>query len=344
MQSSKEVGMPVFTPVDYVWIGGNGELRSKTRIIYDKVGVSELGKIEKWNYDGSSTNQAMGESSEVFLHPRRLFRCPFRKMVGGLIVMCDTYDALDAPAKYNNRSNAATIFNKYLDEKPWYGLEQEYFIYDRKTNLPLGFNPAGKQGQYYCSVGGNNAFGRDMMDEHMLACIYAGIQISGTNLEVAPAQCEFQVGPVEGIDAADQLWVARYILERISEKYGTYIVYHPKPLEGDWNGSGMHCNFSTQSMRNKGGLKIIYESMPKLAEKHISHMKVYGEHNEKRMTGLHETSSCDTFTWGVANRKCSVRIPTDTFRNGFGYMEERRSSSNCDPYLVTAKILETVME
>lgn len=327
--------------VDYVWIGGNGELRSKIRIL--RGSIKDVSDIPEWNYDGSSTDQADGSSSEIFIRPCYLVKCPFNRTENSFIVLCSTYDNKGNPAKYNNRDNALKIFNKYESEIPWYGLEQEYFIYDAEKNYPLGFQNAVCQGQYYCSVGGNNAFGRDIVQEHLEACLYAGIYVSGVNAEVAPGQWEFQIGPVEGINTADQLWIARYILEKITEKYNAYIVYHPKPLKGNWNGSGCHTNFSTKKMRNPGGMEIILASMKKLEKNHDKHMEVYGAYNKERMTGKHETSSYDKFTYGVANRNCSVRIPTDTYKNGFGYFEDRRSASNCDPYLVTSIILETIM-
>ena len=329
------------TLVDYIWIDGNQNLRSKTRVLEGR--IMFLKDIPKWNYDGSSTNQADGASSEIFLHPRSIYFCPFRRP-NGLIVMCDTYTADGQPAKCNNRATAAKIFERYLDQEPWYGLEQEYFIYDCRTNLPLGFNPDNKQGQYYCSVGALNAFGRKISDLHLEGCLYAGIKIAGTNAEVSPGQWEYQIGPVEGIYAADQLWVARYIMEKITEEHGVYIVYDPKPIKGDWNGSGCHTNFSTKSMRSPGGLDIIIQSMDKLKAKHNEHMQIYGENNQDRMSGLHETSKFDEFTYGIANRKTSVRIPTETAINGYGYFEDRRPAANIDPYLVTAKVLETVME
>lgn len=329
-----------YTVVDYVWIGGSGELRSKTRVLYKH--IRSLEDVPYWNYDGSSTNQADGESSEIFIYPRRIFRCPFRKPEG-LIVMCDTYTSNHLPAKYNHRYNATKIFDQYADQKPWYGLEQEYFIYDNKTGNPLGFDPNGIQGQYYCSVGSLNAYGRDISDQHLEACLYAGIKISGTNAEVAPGQWEFQIGPVEGIDASDQLWIARYLLEKISEKYNVTISYHPKPLQGNWNGSGCHTNFSTELMRNPGGYNYIVEIMDKLKGKHLEHMAIYGEDNQKRMSGLHETSKYDFFSYGIASRKASVRIPNDTVNDKMGYFEDRRPAANMDPYLVTSKLLETVM-
>lgn len=332
---------------EYVWIGGNGELRSKTRVIYlskPQMTGCRLSDIPVWNYDGSSTGQANGSDSEVFLCPKSIYNCPFRRHVNGVIVMCDTYDVNGIPLDTNHRHNANLIFEKYQNEKSWYGLEQEYFIFRKDTNQPIGMEYASKQGQYYCSVGSQNAYGRRISDEHMEACLYAGIKISGTNLEVAPGQHEFQIGPVEGIAAADQLWVARFILEKISEHYDRYIVYHPKPLQGDWNGSGCHTNFSTESMRSEGGLKVIMEAIDKLRTKHSEHMKVYGIDNDLRLTGKHETASIDEFSHGIGSRQCSVRIPNDTVKNGCGYFEDRRPAANIDPYQVTSIILQTVCE
>lgn len=334
--------------IDYVWIGGNNELRSKTRVIYNEICC--LDDIPVWNYDGSSTLQATGSSSEVYLYPKCFFFCPFRRNgyagysgYSGYIVMCDTYDVNGEPLATNHRYSSAKIFEKYSSQKPWFGLEQEYFIYCSTTSEPIGFDSHNKQGQYYCSVGGKNAYGRQIADDHLEACLYAGIQISGINAEVAPGQWEFQIGPTEGIAASDQLWIARYILEKISENYSCYIVYHPKPLKGDWNGSGCHTNFSTESMRAKNGYDVIIDAIKKLELVHLDHMKIYGLDNEQRMSGKHETSSYDKFSYGVANRNASIRIPTDTANNKSGYFEDRRPAANIDPYQVTAKILETIM-
>lgn len=334
--------------VDYVWIGGNGELRSKIRVIHSKSPRLTISDVPTWNYDGSSTDQADASNSEIILNPVRLFPCPFRPGIGS-IVLCDCYTLNNEPAKYNHRHEALKIFSKYDDQEPWYGLEQEYFIFDNNTGKPLGFNDNNVQGQYYCSVGSQNAFGRIISDNHLAACIQAGIKISGTNAEVAPGQWEFQIGPVNGIDAADQLWVARYILEKISEVHGVTIVYSPKPLTGDWNGSGCHINFSTHNMRNivadqLSGLKLIESVMVKLRKNHDDHMNVYGEDNKERMTGRHETSSFDKFTYGIATRCASIRIPSETARDGKGYFEDRRPAANVDPYQATSIILKTIME
>ena len=70
-------------------------------------------------------------------------------------------------------------------------------------------------------------------------------------------------------------------------------------------------------------------------------MNIYGKDNHLRMTGTCETSSYDKFSYGIGSRTSSIRIPTTTFYSKFGYFEDRRPSSNMDPYLVTSKLFET---
>ena len=339
--------------IEYVWIGGDNELRSKTKVINFISGFS-LNDIPEWNYDGSSTNQASGEDSEIIIKPRCLFKDPFRGD-SDYMVMCDTYHPNGEPHKTNYRSWANDLFNQKLNEEPWFGLEQEYFLSDRDfPNKFLGFgHPIDgrpdhnripySQGQYYCSAGAENSFGRKVSEEHLQCCIKAGIKISGINGEVAPGQWEFQIGPCIGIEQGDHLWMARYILLRIAEKYNIIVNFEPKPFKGDWNGSGCHTNYSTQKMREPNGLKINIQAIEKLEKKHNEHMELYGTGNEDRMTGEHETASFDKFTYGIANRGCSIRIGNDTYKNEKGYFEDRRPSSNCDPYCVTGMIFKTTV-
>lgn len=339
---------------EYIWLGGNNELRSKTRVVQlrsDKA-VQNASELPIWNYDGSSTGQAEGHDSEVILHPVAMYKDPFRHIPGTFLVMCETRRPDGTPLENNNREWAKSVFDKNPEEKPWYGIEQEYFLINPDTGKPLGFPRDGSepapQGQYYCSAGCQNAFGRKIADEHLIACLFAGISISGVNAEVAPGQWEYQIGPCVGIDSGDQVWVSRYIMERVAEKENVIVDWEPKPLKGDWNGSGCHTNYSTKNMREgtdgKSGLDYINEAIEKLAEKHDEHMAVYGTGNEERMTGKHETASYDKFTSGRANRGASVRIGNDVVKAGKGYFEDRRPSSNMDPYLVTAKIFETTTQ
>ena len=260
--------------LEYIWIGGHEELRSKTKVMHDEKDSMHLKDSKKatdfpeWNYDGSSTDQASGEDSEIVLKPAAIFKDPFRE--NGQLVLCETFTPDGNPHSTNKRNNAVEIFNSNLDAKPWYGLEQEYFILDGKTKQPLGYfgdDKTAPQGQYYCSVGTENAFGRKIAEEHLQCCIKAGIKISGINGEVAPGQWEFQIGPCEGIEEGDHLWVARYLLNRVAEKHGVIITFDPKPLKGEWNGSGCHTNFSTLNMRNgtkkHNGLYYIDEAITK---------------------------------------------------------------------------------
>lgn len=356
---------------EYIWIGGNGELRSKARTLIlsntyntftNKLDNFSLSNIPDWNYDGSSTGQASGDDSEVIIKPCSYYWCPFRGD-NHILVMCDTYKPNGTPLKGNNRFWANKLFNKNLEAKPWYGIEQEFFMLSKTNNRPYkcwdGLEGR-KQGQYYCSVGAQNAFGRTLIDKHYEYCLYAGLSISGINAEVAPAQWEYQIGPVEGIEAGDQLWISRYILQRLGEEFDIWINFEPKPFSGDWNGSGCHTNYSTENMRNgsmditdnnndndnkitKSGLEYINEAIHKLSLNHDAHMSVYGTGNELRMTGKHETSRFDKFNSGVANRGASIRIPNETAKNNCGYFEDRRPSSNMDPYLVTGILFKTTV-
>jgi len=335
--------------VEYIWIGGGEELRSKTRTLPSKYHLPHTisaDDIPEWNYDGSSTGQASGRDSEVVIIPRSIYKCPFRGD-GNYMVMCDTYHPDGKPLKGNNRVHACNTFMKNFEERPWYGMEQEYFLLDPMNERPIGFPKITQhflrpQGQYYCSVGVENAFGRTVVEEHYQKCLQAGITVSGINAEVAPGPWEFQVGPCEGIKAGDQLWMARYILMRVAEKAGVQVSFEPKPLKEDWNGSGCHTNFSTEKMRAEGGLPEIEVAIGKLSKRHMEHMRVYGSGNEERMTGEHETAKFDEFTYGIGSRNTSTRIPNATQFHKKGYFEDRRPSSNCDPYLVTSIIMESV--
>jgi glutamine synthetase len=235
--------------------------------------------------------------------------------------------------------------DQYADEVPWFGLEQEYTLLgsdDRPYGWPAGGFPA-PQGEYYCGVGTGKVVQRDIVEAHYKACLYAGIQISGTNAEVMPAQWEYQVGPCTGISMGDQLWISRFFLSRISEDFGAKVSLHPKPIAGDWNGAGLHSNFSTKSMREEGGMKVIEEALKKLEPHHAECIAEYGEDNDLRLTGRHETGSIDSFSWGVANRGTSIRVPRETAAKGYGYFEDRRPASNADPYRVTKVLLQFSM-
>jgi glutamine synthetase len=330
------------TIVEYVWLGGTGsDLRCKAKT-YDGP-ITKVEELDEWNYDGSSTWQAPTESSEVLLRPVALFNDPFRG-APNKIAMCETYHVDGTPTVTNFRHFASKIFEKQGKHEPWFGIEQEYAIMvplGTGVTWPLGWPLGGypkPQGSYYCSVGTRFNKGREVMEAHYKACLNAGIKIYGTNCEVMPGQWEFQVGTCNGIEVGDHLWMARYLLQRVGEIYGVEISIDPKPIKGDWNGSGCHTNYSTTETRNDDNLKTIHSHMEKLSESHEAMIALYGEDNHHRLTGKHETSSMEKFSFGVANRGCSVRIPRTTDNKKQGYYEDRRPAANIDPYVVSAAI------
>ena len=330
--------LPNHIQATYVWIGGNKEVRSKTKTLpRTKYEVSDL---PDWNYDGSSTNQAQGHFSEIIIKPQRIFKDPFRK--DGLLVMCDTYLTTGEPHSTNTRYNANKTFNEKLSEHPWFGIEQEFFVMKKGTRTPLGFPSNGfpePQGKYYCSVGSSNCMGRDVLETFYRAAVFAGIKISGTNVEVAPSQFEYQVGPCTGIESGDHLWMSRYILHRVSELYDVDVNFEPKPVKGDWNGSGCHTNYSTLPMRKENGLDHILKAINQLRMNHTHMVPYYGDDNNKeRLTGQHETGHWSEFSWGYGDRGATVRVGTDVKKAKKGYFEIRAVSSDMDPWYTTSEI------
>ena len=255
--------------------------------------------------------------------------------------MCEVYNADGTPHASNGR---ATIDEDDDDDDFWFGYEQEYFLWDPETNLPYGFpKDATGQGQFYCSVGASNTFGRDIIEAHLDMCLDAGLNVEGINAEVAVGQWEYQIFAKGAKNAGDEIWVSRYLAERNAEKYGLEINWHPKPLGAtDWNGSGMHVNFSDTKLRTSGDEAVFNKVCEAFGENIKKHMDVYGAHNEQRLTGLHETQSIHEFSYGVSDRGASIRIPIGTVEDGWmGRLEDRRPSSNGDPYKIGAVVIST---
>jgi len=333
--------------VMYIWIDGTGEgLRAKTKTMNFEPKAAD--ECPVWNFDGSSTGQAEGSNSDVFLSPVALFKDPFRRGKNKLL-LCETYKYNMQPTETNHRYTCKRVMEKAKEEVPWFGIEQEYTLLDMDKHpfgWPKGGYP-GPQGPYYCGVGANRVYGRDIVEAHYRACMFAGIKICGTNAEVMPAQWEYQVGTCEGIEMGDHLWMSRFILHRVAEDFGVVASFDPKPMPGDWNGAGAHTNFSTESMRRDGGIKHIEQSIERMGKRHMEHIRAYdpkeGRDNERRLTGMHETSSIHDFSAGVANRGASIRIPRQVGVDGKGYLEDRRPSSNCDPYRVTEVLIRTCL-
>ena len=334
-------GLMAKSKLEYIWLDGckpTQSLRSKTRIENNFSGNIE--DCPEWCFDGSSTQQAPGGSSDCLLKPVAIYDDPGRR--NAYLVMTEVLTPDGDPHPSNGRSTIEDDDNDF-----WFGFEQEYFLWNVDTNLPPGFPVGGypaPQGPYYCSVGAKNAHGRRLVEEHLDLCIDAGINIEGINAEVAAGQWEFQVFAKGAKQAGDQVWIARYLLERTAEEYGLAINWHPKPLgPTDWNGSGMHANFSNSVLRECGSQEIFERICQAFEPRVKAHIDVYGADNNQRLTGLHETQSIDKFSYGVSDRGASIRIPVGTVTNGWkGWLEDRRPASNADPYKVAAEIIKTV--
>lgn len=322
---------------EYIWIDGQkptAKLRSKTRIIPDG------DELPIWGFDGSSTEQAPGDSSDCVLRAVKVVPDPIR---GGndVLALCEVLNTDMTPHESNTRAPAVAAYEKYKDQEPWFGMEQEYTFFKdgRPHGWPIGGFPA-PQGGYYCGIGADEIWGREVVEDHTVACLEAGLAISGTNAEVMIGQWEFQIGPVDTVEIGDAVWLARWLLYRIAEDYDISATLDPKPVKGDWNGAGMHTNFSTKAMRES--YEPIIAACEALGEKADEHVANYGAGIQDRLTGLHETAPWSEYSYGVSDRGASVRIPWQVAVEKKGYIEDRRPNANGDPYVISALMTETI--
>jgi len=371
--------------LEYLWLDANQHLRSKIRNITNKLEV--IRKINKfldnkeyiknveyktqildilyndngfhWSYDGSSTGQTQGDNTEVILIPVNLIKHPFLK--NSLLLLCSNYDTYGNPVVGNTRHNSEIMFEKYKEKELWFGVEQEFFFFDKETKKPIDWKGSQqiKQGEYYCGVNRSTSIERDIMNKLIMICNEVGIGICGINQEVAPAQWEYQIGPYDGLEVADHLIFAKYILYILCEKEGLYATFHPKPLNGDWNGSGCHINISSKKTRTKldepqglnilsdgnsyvyDGYSFILKAIERMKKDHENFILNYsGKNNNMRLTGNHETSNSKKFTFGIGTRNTSIRIPAETFNKKSGYIEDRRPGSSIDYYKTLSKYIE----
>lgn len=327
---------------EYIWLDGRKptqKLRSKTKVIDGP--VKHISDVPMWGFDGSSTEQAEGHFSDCQLKPVSFFKDPINKG-DNILVMCEVLNADGTPHASNTRHVLAQLAEKYKDQEPWFGIEQEYTLY--RKGSPLGWPKDGfplPQGPYYCGVGYDEVHGRPLVEAHLKACLDAGLAISGTNAEVMLGQWEFQIGTLPSLEVGDEIWIARWLLYRLGEDFEVYAKLDPKPMSGDWNGAGGHTNFSTKPMREDGGMDYIKKTCEKLGKFHKNHMRVYGADNDKRLTGKHETCSYKEFRFGVSDRGASIRIPMAAANAGKGYLEDRRPAANLDPYQICTALIET---
>ncbi len=324
---------------EYIWIDGTEptrKLRSKTRIVPDGK------KPPVWGFDGSSTNQATGHFSDCVLQP--VFTCPDPlRGPNDVLVMCEVLNADLTAHPTNTRAGAVAVAKQFASFEPKFGIEQEYTFF--QDGRPYGWPEVGypaPQGPYYCGVGGTKMPGREIVEAHTLACLRAGLAIEGTNAEVMMGQWEFQVGVLGTVEVGDQLWTARWLLERIAEDFGVDVSFDAKPIKGDWNGAGAHTNFSTKQMRAPGGWDAIIAGCEALGTRVLEHIENYGDGIKDRLTGAHETAPWSKFSYGVSDRGSSVRIPGAVARDKRGYLEDRRPNANVDPYVVSRLMVETI--
>ncbi len=326
---------------EYVWLDGYKPLpniRSKTMVKELESFNGDVSSLSEWGFDGSSTHQAEGHYSDCIIKPVATYKDPCRK--NAFIVLTEVYNPYHTPHETNTRNKI-----QHDDEGDfWFGFEQE-FVLMTSDGRPIGFPMGGfpePQGPYYCAVGNHNIAGRKIIEEHLDMCLEAGVGITGINSEVMLGQWEFQCFGKGAKKASDDLIIARYLLQRISEKYEINVNLDPKPIKGDWNGSGMHSNFSYSYLRDTGGKEYINAFLTEFAPFHKDHLAVYGAGNEERLTGEHETASMEKFSFGVSDRGASMRIPIWTVEHGYkGYVEDRRPASDADPYLIADRIIKT---
>lgn len=337
---------------EYLWIDGEKpvqHIRSKSRVLDDVSDDVTIDIFPEWSFDGSSTCQAIGTKSDCLLRPVRFVPDPLR--LGGYLVLCEVFDANGQPHASNTRAQMRRVLDAGgHSHDPWVGFEQEYTLF--QDGRPFGWPKEGvpaPQGPYYCGVGAKKALGRNLVEAHAQSCIEADLMFYGTNAEVMPSQWEFQIGyrgiPGEQAHAllvSDHLWIARWLLHRLGEEAGIEISLDSKPVKGDWNGAGMHTNYSTRETRSPvTGREVIDRYIQALEKGHKDHIAVYGDKLEERLTGHHETCSLHEFKSGVGNRGASIRIPLQVAEQGYGYLEDRRPSANADPYLVGARLIAT---
>jgi glutamine synthetase len=325
--------------LEYVWLDGykpEPNLRSKVKVA--DILIKEVSDVPEWGFDGSSTKQAEGYSSDCYLKPVRLYTA--KTYNDTIYVLCEVMDSRGNVHETNDRAKLGKE-----DINFWVGFEQEYFIRSGHNKPIIGFNNGGiidPQGTYYCGVGGQMV-GRNLTEQHLDMCLNYGIGIEGTNAEVALGQWEYQVFAKGKVQAADDLWMSRYFLYKIAEKEGYQIELHPKPLTtGDWNGSGLHTNFSNKRMRETGGEEYFNSIFKVFESRAKEHIENYGSENHLRLTGKHETQSIDKFSWGISDRGASIRVPKSVGETWKGYLEDRRPASNANPYRILNVISESL--
>lgn len=326
--------------LEYIWAPTSIDFRSKIRVL--DMDECTIDNVPIWNYDGSSTGQATVENSVVNLIPCKLYSHP---LIGdrAYMVYCEMYKPNGHLALGNTRHlvQEPNIQSRLTNEAYWIAFEQEFFLYQPETRLPLTFTshlgefPRGKN---YC---GNEQdyipnTDRKIIYDHMKACMKCDIAYSGNNVEVSPGQYEYQIGHAPGIQALDDLMISRFLLLRVASTYNMSVSFCVKMpgLDDSYNGSGCHVNISNEKLRNNDDNEL-FKFLEEQKKKHNDMISMLGEENKARLRGSHETSDWRTFSYGKNSRVASIRIND-------GYIEDRRPGSDVDVYRYTYVLLHTL--
>lgn len=332
------------TRLEYIWLDGytTPNLRCKSK--YIETPIRTIEECPHWSFDGSSTKQAIGSDSDCVLRPVKLYKNPLEQYHSeSYLVLCEVENTDEIPHETNTRSKLRELVHEKEQHEMWFGIEQEYVFADTQSNRLSGWPKEGyplPQGEYYCGVGAQRAVLEHIVNQHSKACLDAGLPLEGTNAEVMLSQWEYQLGTKDAIDISDDLWISRYLLYKISAEYDILPCFWPKPVKGDWNGTGAHINFSTQKMRDEWDTEDFNAFCDHLGEYHNEMIERYGEDNDTRLTGQHETAHIDDYSYGKSDRGCSIRIPYAAYSGGVGYLEDRRPAGNIDPYTAIGALVE----
>lgn len=337
----------------YIWLDAEGGVRAKTKTITKKpLSPDDCGI---WMFDASATNQGKASESDMYLVPRRVFDDPFRG-APHVMVVCEVITSAMEPGAGNYRAQAAEQMEKYASHLPWFGLEQEYYVFERGTlgepssGVPMAGEDAEENAEYAYGCGGNQCTPRlrSVINAHYARCLAAGIKISGCNVAHGPGQGQYQIGPCRGLNAGDHMIASRFVMLRCGENHDLSVSFEPKPMlkiSPKFHGSGMHVNFSSAATRGDNGIGVIEKCCRSMNRRQKEHLACYGDSsNHHRLNGTCGTCDENTFKMGIADRTASVRIPRHVAVTGKGHLEDRRPAANADPYRATCIIMQTAGE
>jgi glutamine synthetase len=344
--------------VEYLWLDAKHHTRSKMRTLYlshDEAAdislddpASALRVIPRWEFDGGATGQATAGGRECVLEPVHAIRHPFplRPLsIPTWLVMCELRIGSGRIHPTDTRAMTRHSFENSAvirDQRALFSAEQEFFFFDKATKAPHGWTIKSTlpRDEYYCGVNRSLKVEREIINELYEKCLACDIPICEASQEVSPAQWKYRIGPAPAPLIGDLLYFAKFILFRLCERHDLYPAFNPKPIKGDWNGSGCHFTISTRhtrhsvkdpadSSRFSCGSARIREITDKMSDNHEDFMRSTGSKNIERLTGTHNTSNFRTFSIGINTKSASVAIDS----SGRG-LEDRRPGANVDYYTI----------